>query len=104
MAALLPGFGQFRYPGKLLPFVVLAVAGLAGLGWDRLAEGQTLGPSRWCRRGLAVTLAVAALATSARPWLTAFLARRLVPDSAYGPIDLPAALDATRRALIHGGV
>src|SRR5262249_27328098 len=37
LATVLPGFKQFRYPSKLLTFTALAVAGLAGLGWDRLA-------------------------------------------------------------------
>lgn len=39
MSALLPGFGAFRYPSKLLTFTCLAAAALAGLGWDgALAE------------------------------------------------------------------
>ncbi len=36
----LPGFKQFRFPSKLLGFTALALAGLAGLGWDRLLNGQ----------------------------------------------------------------
>ncbi len=39
LATALPGFRQFRYPSKLLSFSTLALAGLAGLGWDRLTAG-----------------------------------------------------------------
>jgi hypothetical protein len=80
------------------------VAGLAGLGWDELAAGRTRRPARWCAWGLAVTVAAAAILTAARPWIHAALAPRVIPDTAYGPVDLPAALDSTRRALVHGGI
>jgi hypothetical protein len=104
LATVLPGFGLFRYPGKLLTFVALAIAGLAGLGWDLVAAGQTRRPARWCIAGLAATVLLALITTLARPWIMASLAHRLIADSAYGPIDLPAGLDGTRRALIHGGI
>src|SRR4029077_20538940 len=57
-----------------------------------------------CAWGLAATVLAGIVTAVARPWITAVLADRLIPDSAYGPIDLPAALEGTRRALIHGGV
>jgi hypothetical protein len=104
MELLLPGFALFRYPGKLMTFNAVALAGLAALGWDLLAEGRTRRPARWCAWGLAATLAVAVLTTAARPWIVATLTPRLIPDSAYGPIDLPASLAWTWRALIHGAV
>ncbi len=37
LATLLPGFTQFRYPAKLFTYTSLAVAALAGIGWDRIA-------------------------------------------------------------------
>ncbi|MEO6811483.1 MAG: hypothetical protein ABI353_20415 [Isosphaeraceae bacterium] len=40
MATALPGFGSFRYPSKLLSFTSLALAALAGLGWDRVLAGR----------------------------------------------------------------
>lgn len=104
MATVLPGFALFRYPAKLMTFVAMATAGLAAMGWDLLVDGRTRRPARWCAFGLAATLLVAALATAARPWMVRVLSDRLVPDAAYGPIDLPAALDAMRLALLHGGV
>ncbi len=36
MSAILPGFRQFRFPAKLFTFVSLALAVLAGMGWDEL--------------------------------------------------------------------
>ena len=36
LAALLPGFGLFRYPAKLFTLTAVAVSALAGLGWDEL--------------------------------------------------------------------
>ena len=36
MTVALPGFGSFRYPGKLLVIASLGLCGLAGLGWDEL--------------------------------------------------------------------
>ena len=44
LAMVLPGFGLFRYPGKLTTFIALAVSGLAGLSWDRVADGRTRRP------------------------------------------------------------
>jgi hypothetical protein len=104
LEAVLPGFGMFRYPSKLWTFAALAIAGLAGLGWDLAAEGRTRGPARWCARGLVATASVLLALTLAQPWIRARLTPRLIPDSAYGPIDLPAALGETRRALIHSGI
>lgn len=40
LATVLPGFQEFRYPSKLLTFTCLGLAGLAGLGWDRVAAGD----------------------------------------------------------------
>ncbi|HYN28122.1 MAG TPA: hypothetical protein VES94_07475, partial [Burkholderiales bacterium] len=36
MVQLLPGFGGFRYPAKLMTFAAVAFAALAAAGWDRL--------------------------------------------------------------------
>ena len=40
LATLLPGFREFRYPSKLLTFSSLALAGLAGMGWDSVVSGD----------------------------------------------------------------
>ncbi len=51
LATVLPGFKEFRYPSKLLTFTSLALAALAGLGWDRVVAGRSR--RRWNRGGLA---------------------------------------------------
>ena len=66
LAALLPGFGAFRYPVKLLTFFAAALAVLAGAGWDRLLAGQTERLRRLGWLGLVASLLGLALALSAR--------------------------------------
>ena len=78
-----------------------------GLGWD--LPGRRPDPAAWrggAAWGIAATLGSSRLfTTAARPWIMAVLAGRLIPDSAiHGPIDLPAALNGTTRALVHGGI
>jgi hypothetical protein len=104
LTALLPGFAVFRYPGKLLMLTALATAALAGLGWDRLVQGRTRWPLRWCAWGLAITLVALPLWSAARPWVATYLTAHSVPEPIFGPLDIPGALDATRRSLIHGAV
>ena len=43
LSTVLPGFRQFRFPAKLITFTALALAGLAGLGWDRVSSGRARG-------------------------------------------------------------
>ncbi len=45
LSVVVPGFQQFRYPSKLLTLTTLALAVLAGYGWDRLEAGA--GVRRW---------------------------------------------------------
>ena len=48
LAQILPGYSAFRYPAKAMTFGTLAIAILAGLGWDRLQCaicGKPLGKS-----------------------------------------------------------
>jgi hypothetical protein len=104
LTALLPGFAAFRYPGKLLTFAALATAALAGLGWDLLVHGRTRWPARWCGWALAVTLVAFGLWTAAGSWVATVLTAHSVPEPIFGPLDIPGALDATRRSLIHGAV
>jgi hypothetical protein len=104
LAALLPGFGLFRYPAKLLTFAAVAVAGLAGSGWDRLAEGATRVPRRAGLAALAATLAALVLVLAGHAPLIAWLSRQLPADVEFGPADPQAALAATVRGLIHGGL
>jgi hypothetical protein len=93
MSTLLPGFGSFRYPSKLLTFTCLGLAGLAGFGCDRL-----LAPTPGKRRGvlvlgLAGSLAFLAVLISIR---TPILARfeSCMPSNVgglFGPFDREGA-------------
>lgn len=102
LATAVPGFRQFRYPSKLLSFTALAVAGLAGLGWDRAVSGRF-------RRALGLTAATLGLgaATLATGWaqrgpIMAQLSRRAARlSSAFGPIDVAGAFGESARALLH---
>ncbi|MDR3633289.1 MAG: hypothetical protein P4L84_05585 [Isosphaeraceae bacterium] len=105
LATVVPGFRQFRYPSKLLSFTALAVAGLAGIGWDRTATGRN-------RR--AVGLATGAIGLSAVAFVAAWtqhgailreLSRRAEGfHMAFGPIDCTGALAETLRSLLHAAL
>ncbi len=91
LAILLPGFGGFRYPAKFVTFAAVALAVLAGAGWDR-ATADGAGWRRLRRlglTGLAAGLAGLALATAARGRALGYLAGRVPLDSAFGPADIP---------------
>jgi hypothetical protein len=104
LALVLPGFSLFRYPAKLLSVAALAVAALAGRGWERLTAGETRAIRRWCQAGLGVTLVLLVVCLAARGPIVATLARRLPADIEFGPVDPSAAIGATLRGLVHGGL
>jgi hypothetical protein len=106
LAATLPAFGLFRYPGKLTVLVAAAIAPLAGAGWDRLVAGGACAraPRRVAAAGLAATVATLIAGLSARGHLLAWLARHLPDDQEFGPVEPHAAFGATAGALIHGGL
>jgi hypothetical protein len=105
LASALPGFRAFRYPPKLLVFWALAVSGLAGAGWDRIASGRS-------RRAeiVAGVLLSASLAALAVSWLGAEVLRaafdRLAERlrSTDEPLDVSRALAEIRAALVHGAM
>ena len=104
LALLLPGFGVFRYPCKLLTLTAAALAVLAGAGWDRLVAGQA-------RRLQAARLGRARREPSrpgAGPDRRRLDRRRAdrpgAPDPTFGPADIPAAWAATQRALAQGAI
>ena len=63
LATVLPGFRQFRYPSKLLSFTVLALAALAGIGWERVASGRARRTAYLASGLLVLTLAALAIAS-----------------------------------------
>ena len=99
-----PGFRSFRYPAKLLTFSSLALAGLAGFGWDELLTHRR-------KRALILTivltlsgLALLALTHTQRGPIERFWATLGGPGRAtsFGPFDPSGALSATRDGLTHG--
>ena len=107
MATFLPGFRDFRYPSKLLTFSSLALAGLAGLGWDGVITG-----SRRRRAGLwASALAASgacglAISYSYRDgFLSTLKASPLGGGGgALGPFDPEGAWRDLAGALLHGAL
>jgi len=103
MAALLPGFHSFRFPSKLFTFVAIALAGLAGLGWDRIVAGE----ARWARRVAILGLGASVLAFSgvilARSSLAAWFRGQNIM-TLFGPLDAPAAVTDLIVAIGQGGL
>jgi hypothetical protein len=104
LATLLPGFDVFRYPGKLLTFASVALATLAGAGWDRLAAGETARMRRLARIGLVASLVGLAIALAVRGRAVPFLAGRIPIDPTFGPSDVAGAWTETQRSLAHGAI
>jgi hypothetical protein len=107
LATALPGFGRFRYPSKLLTCTAFGVAGLAGMGWDRLATGAGAGRSRLTAVVLlAISLAAWLAVTWARPEIVAAMQQRAaaLPATMFGPLDVDKAYAALRGGLAHGAV
>ncbi|HEV3166223.1 MAG TPA: hypothetical protein VGZ22_19515, partial [Isosphaeraceae bacterium] len=106
LATLLPGFRSFRYPSKLLTLTCLAVAALAGMGWDRLCAGTG-------RRIVIVTAALLAVSLGGlgavmvlhAQIVAAFRAHPAARGgSIFGPINPAGAVSDLQYALGHGAV
>jgi hypothetical protein len=104
LAAALPGFDLFRYPGKLMTFATAAVAALAGVGWDRLTAGQSRTTRRASSALLLTTLVMLGLTLAEREPIVTWLRRQLPTDIEFGPVDPRQALSTTVSGLIQGGV
>lgn len=100
LLSLLPGYGQFRYPAKLLTVAALGLSILAAKGFDDWFSGRR--PLK--RRSLAV-LAGAGIAGGVGWWATQswFLAAaQAVPaDLVFGPLDAVGAWADTLSAFVH---
>jgi len=106
LSTLLPGFGAFRFPSKLLTFTVVGMSVLAGAGWDRVTaaevEARRLRPL--CLAGLGASLVALILALAAHGRAVAYLVGRVDPDTMFGPANIEAAWAETQRALAHGTI
>ena len=102
LSAMLPGFGLFRYPAKLLTPWAAAVAVLAGLGWDEVVAGRSKRFTRACLVALATGAAALSAATALRGRAVGFLSAYAPIQGDLGPVDAAAAWTETQRALAHG--
>jgi len=103
LTTILPGFRQFRFPGKLFTFTALGLCALAGIGWDSLSSGR--------RRPLTVLLGVLIAVTVGCLGLVRWYHQPIVKllkdsraDSPFGPFHADAAYWSIVRALTHGGI
>ena len=106
LATLLPGFGAFRFPSKLMVFVCLALAGLAGIGWDDISAWRVR-RAIWLAIGLlGASLVLLIGALIARAPIVAALAASAPGQSGsfFGPFDAPGAWRGLCVALGHGAV
>jgi len=102
LAALLPGFHTFRFPSKLLSFTALALAGLAGIGWDAVVAGRGRRVARLALVGSAASLALLVVGLAARPGLVArFEGQHAM--TIFGPLDSAAAVADLLGSLGQGG-
>jgi hypothetical protein len=105
LATFLPGFKSFRYPSKFLTFAAIALATLAGQGWDALASGD----AQARRRSIALSasllgltvIALMALWIGGKGYLTGLAE---LPRDRYGPLDVEGAFRDIRNGLTHGAI
>jgi hypothetical protein len=106
LTTTLPGLRLFRFPFKLLVFTNLAMAALAGIGWDRLAAGVGR------RRVAAITTGLVVL--TVLMFVASVLQRNRIAEamaaaphstsSVYGPLDNRGAVADLLWGLGHGAV
>lgn len=95
-----PGFRQFRYPAKVFILTAMALAALAGLGWDDLCAGRSRGAATWFLVLIVLSSAMLVVVTYERgPILESF--RGFTRPSWLGPFRAVAAYRAILRGLGH---
>ncbi len=105
LATIVPGFKQFRFPSKLLSFTALAVAGLAGIGWDSARSGQTRRVLLLALMLALVSLFLAGLGLSQQGSFIRTLSQNGAKlASSFGPFDAAGAFQETVRSLVHSAV
>jgi hypothetical protein len=101
LTTILPGFRQFRFPGKLFTFTALGLAALAGMGWDGLASGRNRATTVLLSVLISLTLGCLGVVLWYREPILSTL-KASGSDSSFGPFHPTGAYAAIVRALIHG--
>ncbi len=100
MATLLPGYMYFRYPAKIATLATLALAVLAGCGFDRVFRGGW----KWPLRGVAIVGVLSGtgvvIAVAVRPFWNRVL-EQTYDDSFFGPVSSSGSANDLLFALIH---
>jgi hypothetical protein len=104
LVSLLPGFGTFRYPAKVLTFLAVGLAVLAAAGWDRVTAGDTRRLRYLGLTGLAASLVGLCLALATRAPMVAYITGHVPPDTMLGPVDVATAWEETQWALAQGAI
>ncbi len=92
LSVVVPGFQQFRYPSKLLTLTTLALAVLAGYGWDRLEAGARREAARWASVLLGLAAAAGVGVGLARARIVAAFAA-VDASTIFGPLDPQGTFD-----------
>jgi hypothetical protein len=100
LATFLPGFRQFRFPGKLFTFVSLALGGLAAAAWDRICSTRARRLIGATGVLLVVSLCVLAGVALARAPILAALKSAATP-TVFGPLDSTKGYAAIIASLAH---
>ena len=98
LTTALPGFRQFRFPAKLFTFTSLAMAALAGWGWDRLSTERARGPRSVFLALSVLTFATLAVVFLQRPAILAWLGDKS-RSTLFGPFEAGEAYTSILRSL-----
>lgn len=87
MVVALPGYVQFRYPGKLMVLASLGICLLAARGWDQIVASP---PQRGLKRGLVAVIAISLSIAGGSPLLRPLL-QGLPDEYPFGPLIVDGA-------------
>jgi hypothetical protein len=100
LATILPGFRQFRFPGKLFTFTSLAMAALSGMGWDLFCARRARRAIVMIGGLMVVSLCIlTGVVIERHPILAVF--GSYMGTSASGPLNAAKGYEAIVCSLVH---